>query len=405
MHTGKKKWVFSGLGLGVIVAAYCAFSLLRPIQLTPPASNQVRQTNSRVESKIAWPSSGQSAVGILGSPYIATHAVQTPTPTASVAKLITALVVLKAKPLQPGQSGPLITLSANDVAIYNQYVAEQGSVVPVTANETLSEYQMLEAMLLPSANNIADSLAIWAYGSLPAYSQAANAYLTDQALSQTHVGVDASGYDPSTTSTAYDLVRLGELAMENPVIAGIVSQPSVSGIPLTTVVKNVNSLLGTNGIIGIKTGNTDQAGGVFVSASHITINHKTVTIVTALAKTPTLAAALAVSVPFIQSTHINFDSQSLAQSGSVVGHYSLPWGGVVPIVTNQDFDVTAWNDSPLSITTSLKTITNKTSDATPIGTLSAEQVPSLPRQSVSLYLEHATGQPTIWWRLTHPITK
>jgi len=401
----KKRIILIIFGLLLILAAYVSYSLLRPIQLAAPAISNSQFTAKTTISKVAWPSVGQSAVGIVGSPAIETHAPQTPAPTASVAKLITSLVVLKAKPIQVGQQGPQITLTANDVAIYNHYVSEQGSVVPVTAGEVVSEYQMLEAMLLPSANNMADSLAIWAYGSLPAYSQAANSYLAQQGLSQTHVGVDASGYDPSTTSTAHDLVLLGELAMKNPVIAGIVSQPSVTGIPLAPTIKNINSLLNTNGIIGVKTGNTTQAGGVFVSASHVMVNNKTVTVITALAATQTLALALKDSVPFIQSAHTNFQTETVAKSGESVGSYSLPWGGSAQVVTTQNLVITAWNDSPVSLSVSLKSIASKASTNAIVGTLSAEQLPTLSRQSVSLNLEHSIPQPSVWWRLMHPMSK
>jgi D-alanyl-D-alanine carboxypeptidase (penicillin-binding protein 5/6) len=402
-RSGKKKSVLIILGLLIlIVAAYSLYSLLRPIQLVEPPRSSTQLTVKTTASKVVWPSVGQSAVGIVGSPDIATHGIQTPTPTASVAKLITSLVVLKAKPLQVGQQGPLITLSASDVAIYGHYLDEQGSVVPVTAGEVISEYQMLEAMLLPSANNIADSLAIWAYGSLPAYSQAANAYLAQVGLNQTHVGVDASGYDPSTTSTAHDLVLLGDLAMQNPVISGIVSQPSATGIPLTTTIKNVNSLLNSDGIVGIKTGNTAQAGGVFVSASQTVVNHKTVTIVTALATAPTLALALKDSQPFILSTHSNFQTETVAKAGEIVGSYPLPWGGSFPVVATQNFPVTTWNDSPLSLRVNLKSIASKTLTSQTVGTLSAEQIPTLSRQSVNLRLEQPIPQPSARWRLMHP---
>ena len=377
--------------------------MLRPVKLLA-SINSSQSIVKTAASKIAWPSVGQSAVGIVGNPGVVTHGTQVPAPTASVAKLITALVVLKAKPLLVSQQGPLITLTAADVAIYGQYLNEQGSVVPVAAGEAISEYQMLEAMLLPSANNMADSLAVWSYGSLAAYAEAANAFLAHEGLSQTHVGVDASGYDPTTTSTAHDLVLLGELALQNPIVSGIVSQPSVTGIPLTTTVKNVNSLLGTDGIIGIKTGNTNQAGGVFVSASQIVVNNKTVTIVTSLATAPTLPLALKDSVPFIASTHGNFQSQNVVQAGTVVGSYSLPWGGTAPVVATEDLNVTAWNDSPLNVSVSLQPIAATASTGAQVGTISAGQSPLLSSQGVGLRLEGPVTQPGVWWRLKHPFS-
>lgn len=387
----------------LLIGVYCAYCLLRPLHVAGIVTGPQISTETTA-SQLIWPVVGQSAVGIVSSKSVVTHGIQTPAPTASVAKLITALMILRAKPLQVGEAGPLITLTASDVAIYGKYLDEQGSVVPVAAGEVISEYQMLEAMLLPSANNMADSLAIWAYGSLPAYSQAANSFVAQEGLTQTHVGVDASGYDPSTTSTAHDLVLLGELAMENPVIAHIVSLPSVTGIPLTTTVINVNHLLGQDGVVGIKTGNTNQAGGVFVSAEQTVINNKTVTTVTALMQAPTLANALATSVPFIQSTHRNFQPVTVVKAGAIVGKYTLPWGISVPVVATQDLTVTAWNDSPLSVTVHLQSIAGNAASHATVGKVTAEQLPVVSPSSVAVQLEPAVPQPSAWWRLKHPTT-
>ena len=113
----------------------------------------------------------------------------------------------------PGQQGPTITLSASDVALYNAYVAQQGSVVPVAAGEQISQYQMLQAIMLPSANNMADSLAIWAFGSLDAYATYANNYVARLGLSATHIGSDASGFAPNTISSA---ARPGQARQKSP---------------------------------------------------------------------------------------------------------------------------------------------------------------------------------------------
>jgi D-alanyl-D-alanine carboxypeptidase (penicillin-binding protein 5/6) len=164
MRNGKKKAIALSLTfICIVVIAYVIYCAVRTIPIPPPATI-TRSITPTTSSQIAWPSTGQSAVAVAGNPVVTSHGVQTPTPTASVAKLITSLVVLQAKPLSVGQQGPAITLTASDVAIYRQYLSEQGSVVPVEAGESITEYQMLQAMLLPSANNMADSLAIWAFG-------------------------------------------------------------------------------------------------------------------------------------------------------------------------------------------------------------------------------------------------
>ena len=316
--------------------------------------------------------------------------------------MITALVVLQQKPLQSGTQGSTITLSPKDVAIYKNYVAQDGSLVPVQAGEKISEYQMLQTILLPSANNMADSLAIWAFGSLKNYSEAANQYLEDQSLAETHVGSDASGFNPSTTSTARDLVRIGELVMQDPVLKQIVAQPSASGIPVVGNIKNVNFLLGQDNIIGVKTGNTDQAKGVFVSASHVTVNGKSVTVVTALMGSPTIYTALSDSVPLIKSVQANFKPVTVVSSDSTVATYKQPWGGSVRAVATEDLPLNAWGGSTITAKAHLQNITIHNRAGHTAGSITIPGSAYNNGISVPVKLQSTPTAPSIRWRLTHP---
>jgi D-alanyl-D-alanine carboxypeptidase (penicillin-binding protein 5/6) len=386
----------------LIAAGYSFWNLRRPLAPLKPDVSNVNLHLSSPAGTLDWPSVGQSAVGILNSNILETHGIQTPAPTASTAKMVTALTVLQDKPLSIGDQGPGITLTANDVNIYNQYVAEQGSVVQVQAGETITEYQMLEAMLLPSANNMADSLAIWAYGSLPAYKVAANEYLKQQDINDTTIGDDASGYLPSTTSTAQDLVKIGELAMENPVLAQIVSQSVATNIPVVSSVKNVNQLLGMDGIVGIKTGNTDQAGGVYLSAAHETLNQKQVTIVTALMGAPTLFDAMTYSLPLIQSAEANFNTSVLVRTGSIIGYYRSHNGASLPVMASQDLAINTWNGNQLTATTNLPVISNKSKAGKVVSKLSVYDPITTSKASIPLKLDSSPENPTILQRLLHP---
>lgn len=398
---GGKRWFYRVAAL-VLPIIYGYWAAVRPLPPIMPVSAAIPLTIQTPSAKLVWPSTGQSAVGVAGSSILDTHGAQTAVPTASTAKLITTLAVLHVKPLALGQQGPIITLTANDAALYSAYVAQDGSVVPVQAGEQISEYQILEAMLLPSANNMADSLATWAFGSLPAYNDFANKYVQQLGLASTHIGPDASGFAPATTSTAQDLVRVGELAMQNPVISQIVGQTSASGIPLVGNIKNVNSLLGTDNVIGIKTGNTTQAGGVFVSASRVLVNGRAVVIVTALAGAPSLAQALKDSLPLIQSAQANFQPVTIMSAGSIVGHYPRPWGGVVPAVVSRQLTVDTWDGSSLPATIKLRPIATTASANQTVGSLSVSQSTFAGQQSVPVTLAAAPGKPSLWWRLLHP---
>ena len=352
-----------------------------------------------ISNNIHWPAGGETALGILNMPKIISHGTLTKLPVASTAKLITPLSVLSIKPLSLNQTGPIITLSANDVAIYNNYLKEQGSVVKVVAGETISEYQVLEAMLLPSANNMADSLAIWAFGSLPNYASYANKYLQKLGIDNTHVGLDASGFDPSTTSTAPDLVKIGELVMKNPVLAQIVAMPTANNIPVVNTVQNINFLLGSNNIIGIKTGNTNQAGGVFISASKVLVNGKLNFIITARLGAPDLYMAMMESNNLIISSQKSFMVRAIINSNQTVATYHLPWGGQVNATPQKTITTTTWLYNSQNVTINLNPIKIWSTNQS-IGTAIITQNSFHNYQTDHLKLTKKI-KPPIWWLIFH----
>jgi serine-type D-Ala-D-Ala carboxypeptidase (penicillin-binding protein 5/6) len=208
-----------------------------------------------------WPAYGQAAVILTGQPRIHAGPNQHAAPIASVAKVMTAYLVLRDHPLRPGQDGPTITLSDADVADTYRRAGQHESVVPVAAGEQLTERQALQALLVPSANNIAAVLARWDAGSEDRFVARMNATARSLGMTQTRY-TDPSGYDDATVSTAADQVRIVDRAMRLPVFASIVATPSAT-LPVAGTVHNTNTLLGHDGFVGVKTGSDDAAGGCF----------------------------------------------------------------------------------------------------------------------------------------------
>ena len=129
----------------------------------------------------------------------------------------------------------------------------------VAAGEEISERHALETLLQPSADNMAWILARWDAGSQAAFTAKMNA--TARRLGMTGTSyTDASGLDSSTVSTAADQVRLGMAAMQVPALAAITAMP-VAVVPVVGTIRNTNTLLGQDGIVGLKTGSTQAAGG------------------------------------------------------------------------------------------------------------------------------------------------
>jgi D-alanyl-D-alanine carboxypeptidase (penicillin-binding protein 5/6) len=103
---------------------------------------------------------------------------------------------------------------------------------------------------------------------------------------------DPSGLDPSTTSTAADQVRLGMAAMRVPVLATIAAM-STAVVPVAGLVRNYNTLLGQDGIAGLKTGSTQSAGGcVLIAAWRNASGHRTLIVAAVLGQPGTAQTIL-----------------------------------------------------------------------------------------------------------------
>ena len=240
---------------------------------------------------ISWPADGVSAADISGYGVVAGPGATRPVPIASVAKVMTAYVILHDHPLSANGSGPDITVEPPEAAAYPSQVRDGDSLVPVVAGERLTERQALEALLLPSADNMAWILARWDAGSQAAFAARMNATARRLGMAGTSY-TDPSGLDPSTTSTAADQVRLGVAAMRVPVLAAIAAE-STAVVPVAGVVRNYNTLLGQDGIAGLKTGSTQAAGGcVLVAAWHKASGHTTLIVAAAFGQPGTAQTIL-----------------------------------------------------------------------------------------------------------------
>ena len=218
----------------------------------------------------AWPPQGSAAVAI-GSRPIHTSGSTRPAPIASLAKVMTALVVLRNRPISAQDPGFTVTITADDVADTQRRRAEGQSVVAVVAGERLTERQALQALLLPSANNIAMVLAHAMSGAVDAFVDDMNAEAGRLSMRDT-VYTDPSGYDPGTVSTPRDQVLLARAAMQVEAFAEIVAEPTAE-LPVAGVVHNTDDLLGRDGFVGIKTGSDSAAGGCFMFATRDRRHH------------------------------------------------------------------------------------------------------------------------------------
>jgi serine-type D-Ala-D-Ala carboxypeptidase (penicillin-binding protein 5/6) len=216
------------------------------------------ETGRSSKSTDGWPGRGQGAY-VLGNGRPAATPHQRPVPIASVAKVMTAYLVLKHHPLSAGESGPRFAVSQNDVVETATRRRGGQSVVDVRAGEQLTERDALMAILLPSANNVATLVARQVSGSVASFVAEMNR--TAHALRMSHTTyTDPSGYDDGTVSTALDQLRLARVVAKDQTLAAMMATRSY-WLPVAGQVTNTNALLGHDGVVGMKTGSDAAAGG------------------------------------------------------------------------------------------------------------------------------------------------
>jgi serine-type D-Ala-D-Ala carboxypeptidase (penicillin-binding protein 5/6) len=324
-----------------LIAALLAWNYLRPVPVVAASSGLPVQTIiPGTAPTLPWPRAGAAAVGVSGLGAIAISGDAQPAPAASVAKVMTALVVLTDKPLTAGDAGPSITITDQDVQAYENDRAQQQSVVAVQVGEQLTEFQALEGMLIPSGNNIAETLARWDAGSVAAFVDKMNKRAVALGLSRTKFA-DPAGASAATVSTPSDLMSLGMAAMQLPVLAQVVKLPQAQ-LPVAGAVYNVDAVLGKDGIVGIKTGSGFNAGANFLFAASVTVNSRVITIYGCVMGEPTLAIAFSAARALIAAMQSALIVKQILARHQAVGAYDTAWGDHSDVLSVYDVTLVEW---------------------------------------------------------------
>jgi D-alanyl-D-alanine carboxypeptidase (penicillin-binding protein 5/6) len=397
VYLRRRLTVFGILVLVLGIVGYLAFAILRPLPATA-ATIEPPATPTQTVNQLAWPSYGNGAIGAVGfDGILSSSGAQESTPMASITKTVTALVVLDAMPLAAGESGPELTLSAADQRIYTEVIAEGGSAAPVAVGSVFTERQLLEAMMLPSANNYSITLANWAYGSVDNFLAAAQAWIEKNGLAGTHLA-DSSGLNENSRSTPADLVQIGQLVLAHPVLSEVVAEQSAE-LPVIGPVQNTNKLLGQNGVIGLKTGTTKVAGACLLFAAEITIGTNTVTAVGVILGAPNHNALNSAVLGLLDTVKGGFRELPLVAEGDSFGSYTTPWGATTEIVATESASVLVWQDATVAVDVTAKPLVSGTRGLD-VGTATftvADSVIDVPLALASELDDAGTG-----WRVSHP---
>lgn len=384
------------LAIVALATTYTTAMLLWPLSSTTATATATETAPlAGAPSAISWPAAGEAAVGIDGFPAAVSS--NDPAQMASTTKLVTALVILDQKPLASGEQGPAYDFGFADRQEYWRYVAQNQSALNVPDDGSLSEYQMLQGMLMASASNYANRLATDAFGSVADYATAADAWLEKNGLDGITV-TDASGYDRGNVATPAAMIALAEKALENPVIAEIVGTKTAE-LPGAGTFENTNALLGTDGVVGLKTGS--YAGYYnLVAAQKIDVGGIPTTIFASVAGQPTNDARAGEAERLLGDLADEAAAPTVLPAGTVVGEARTAWGAKSRIVTEKDASLLLWNGATAKSAASFDVEGDATAgadagDLTLTGPAAEVEVP--------LRVEKALPGPDAWWRLTHPL--
>jgi D-alanyl-D-alanine carboxypeptidase (penicillin-binding protein 5/6) len=346
---------------------------------------------------IPWPTAGAAAIMVEGLGSLGASGPSTPRPMASTAKMMTALLSLEAHPFLPGQVGPTIVVTSADVANYQRDLRLGASVVAVTRGEKLSEYQLLQGLMLPSASNFADILATWDAGSLPAFIALMNGRAAALGMTHTHYA-DASGLSPESVSVPTDLIMLGRTAMAIPVFKEIVAQTQTT-LPVAGMVHNLDTLLGKDGVIGVKTGHTNEAGGCFVFAAEVAVGGQTVRIYGAVMGQPgQLPGAFKATTRLLQAATASLHTRRLIGMGDIVGEYRSAWSTRATVAPAREVSFVVYDGIEVHRSVELGEVKAPLPSGSTVGSLvllAGEQ-----RVSVALRTTGPITEPDFWWRLS-----
>jgi D-alanyl-D-alanine carboxypeptidase (penicillin-binding protein 5/6) len=323
---------------------------------------------------------------------------QRPLPIASLAKIMTAYVVLHDHPLSGDADGPGVTITPDDVAAYQTDVAQRESTVKVTAGEVLSERQELEGLLVASGNDIAGSLARWDAGNVAAFVAKMNTAAAGLGLTQTRY-TDPSGLDPATVSIPADQLRLAEAAMADPTFAAIVAEPQVA-LPGAGTLFNYNYLIGHAGVVGVKTGSTIAAGGCLaIAARRVVAGHPQLVYAVVLGQRgPILIqAALSAGRALVDAASAAVRTTTLLEAGQLAADVIVPWGSRVRAVSDTALQVPAWGGMAATVSFEPRRLGRAISSGEPVGTL----VVGVGSHQTRLLVRAASAvhPPSLLWRL------
>jgi serine-type D-Ala-D-Ala carboxypeptidase (penicillin-binding protein 5/6) len=396
----------------VAILIVLAAVVVRLITLKPP-NLALRVTHAPVvrlsgaAPTPAWPAAGEAALVVPGLGSLGSAGGDQPRPTASLAKVMTAYLTLKNYPLSQSGGGFTLTVTPADAQAEAEDAREDQSVVAVRAGEQLDERQLLQALLIPSGDNIAQILAAYEAGSVSSFVAEMNS--TARALGMDNTTyTDPSGYQPTTVSDASDQLRVFRTAMRFAVFRQIVSTPSVT-LPVAGTVRNYDPLL-SEGYDG-KTGSDSEAEGCLAFFKYLTVDGRRLTMIGVVlgqgeggVTSVILDAAGVAAEHLVGSVAPAIRARTVLPAGAAVMIATSPDGHQVAGVSAGRLRVIGWGGLVEHIAIATRPVGTDLAAGQPVGAAAlAGNLPTAAGEQTQTTVRAATQLPApgILWRLEH----
>lgn len=245
---------------------------------------------------------------------------------ASTTKIMTAIIVLES------------SKSLSDVAVVSESalvgITDAYSNASLKVGEQFTLEQLLNVLLISSANDAANVLAEYISGSIPTFADLMNKKALDIGCTNTHF-VNPSGiHSNDHYSTAYDLSLIAKYAMQNTTFRSLVCKTSCS-LPATDkypyddrTYSNTNALLHNNSsyyypyAIGTKTGFTTPAGSCLVATSSNN-GLEYIAVVLGSIENNELSQRYSDTIKLFNFAYSNYSIKTLQNENNIVGNIEI----------------------------------------------------------------------------------
>ncbi|MFE9296661.1 serine hydrolase [Streptomyces niveus] len=376
----------------LLVLALIIFAVVQAVRPLPTPSLKLTANSAYTfegdKPALPWPGEGQGFMAATGLGTVDSFGEQKAVPIGSVAKAMTAYVVLKDKPLKKGAQGPSITVDAKAEEDGGLDAQGESTLNTVKEGDKLTQHDALAALMIPSANNIARLLARWdTGGSEEEFVKKMNDTAAELGMKNTKY-TDPSGLDATTVSSAEDQVKLGQKLVEIEALMDITKLPEWTD-PSGKTWRNYNTLVPYDGALGIKTGSTTKAGGNLLFAAHKMVGDTDQLIVGAILgqhQAPIIDTVNAASKEVMRATQDELDGATIVKKGQVVGEVDNGLGTKVPLVAVEDVKAVGWSGLTvkLELTDGAKSVPQSAAAGTHIGTLTVGEGKSQVEVAVAL---------------------